>query len=143
VQYSEKELLEEIARRHADTHYREGKTMSEMELPVEAMRGHRAADRAPALADEAGREGVPRCGKRTPLRARDRERAVKSLAGLVTFPRNDRSCEECQYGFYPVDRLLMLPEEGDLTSEPERRVPDFAVNDVYGDCTARRDLHKG
>ncbi|HTP30418.1 MAG TPA: hypothetical protein VMK12_32770 [Anaeromyxobacteraceae bacterium] len=34
-QYSEKDLLEEIARRHADKHFREGMTMSEMELSVE------------------------------------------------------------------------------------------------------------
>ncbi len=40
-EYSEKELLEEIARRQADAHYREGMTMSEMELSVEAMHGHR------------------------------------------------------------------------------------------------------
>ena len=41
-QYSEKELLEEIARRHADAHYREGMTMSAMELSAEATPGHRA-----------------------------------------------------------------------------------------------------
>jgi len=35
----------------------------------------------------------------------------------------------------------MLPEEGGLTSELERRVLDFAVNDVYGECAARWELH--
>ena len=42
---------------------------------------------------------------------------------------------------YPVDRLLSLPEEGELTSEMEKRVLDFAINDVYGECAARWNLH--
>ena len=144
-QYSEKDLLEEIARRHADTHYREGMTMSEMELSVEAMHGHREPSIALMLSrmkpEKPTAKACPRCGKRTPVRARDRERTVKSLAGLVTFQRNYHYCEQCKYGFYPVDRLLMLPEEGDLTSELERRVLDFAVNDVYGECASRWELH--
>ena len=40
-----------------------------------------------------------------------------------------------------MDRLLDLPEEGELTSEMEKRVLDFAVNDVYGECAARWSLH--
>jgi hypothetical protein len=47
------------------------------------------------------------------------------------------SGSQCQHGFYPVDRLLDLPEEGELTSEMEKRVLDFAVNDDYGECEAR------
>ncbi len=78
-----------------------------------------------------------------PVKARDRERTVKSLAGMVTFKRNYHYCEKCEYGFYPVDRLLDLPEEGELTSEVEKRVLDFAVNDVYGECEARWRLHYG
>jgi hypothetical protein len=31
--------------------------------------------------------------------------------------------------------------EGELTSEMEKRVLDFAINDVYGDCAARWKLH--
>ena len=75
------------------------------------------------------------------MKARDRERTVKSLAGPVTFKRNYHYCEKCQHGFYPVDRLLGLPEEGELTSEVEKRVLDFAVNDVYGECADRWELH--
>lgn len=75
------------------------------------------------------------------MKARDRERTVKSLAGPVTFKRNYHYCEKCEYGFYPVDRLLDLPEEGELSSEMEKRVLDFAVNDVCGECAARWSLH--
>jgi hypothetical protein len=145
-QFSEKELVEELARRHADEHFRDGMTMSEMELSVEtATRG----DREPSIAlmlsrmkpEKPTAKACPRCGQRTPVKARDRERTVKSLAGPVTFKRNYHYCEKCQHGFHPMDRLLGVPEEGELTSEMEKRVLDFAVNDVYGECAARWELH--
>lgn len=86
-------------------------------------------------------KACPRCGKRVAVKARDRERAVKSLVGPVTFKRNYHYCERCKHGLYPVDRLLDLPEEGELSSEMEKRAVDFAVNDVYGECAARWSLH--
>jgi hypothetical protein len=145
-QFSEKELVEELARRHADKHFRDGMKMSEMELSVdEATRG----DREPSIAlmlsrmkpEKPTAKACPKCGKRVPVKARDRERPVRSLAGLVTFKRNYHYCEECKYGLYPVDRLLDLPEQGELTGEVEMRALDFAVNDVYGDGAARWNLH--
>ena len=54
------------------------------------------------------------------MKARDREHTVRSLSGPITFKRNYHYCEECKYAFYPVDRLLNLPEEGELTSEMEK-----------------------
>jgi len=145
-QFTEKELLEEVARRHADKHFREGMTMSEMELSVEELK---AGTGEPSIALMLSRmkpekptgKACPRCGRRIAVKARDRERTVKSLSGLLTFKRNYHYCERCQHGFYPVDRMLGLPEEGELTSEMERRVLDFAVNDVYGEGAARWSLH--
>ncbi len=145
-QFSEKELVEELARRHADKHFREGMTMSEIELSVEELK---AGTGEPSVAlmlsrmkpEKPTAKACPKCGKRIPVKARDRERTVQSLSGPVTFKRNYHYCEKCQYGFYPVDRLLSLPEEGELTSELEKRVLDFAVNDVYGECEARWSLH--
>ncbi len=145
-QFSEKELLEEIARRHADKHFREGMTMSEIELSVEELK---AGTGEPSVAlmlsrmkpEKPTAKACPKCGKRIAVKARDRERTVKSLSGPVTFKRNYHYCGKCQYGFYPVDRLLGLPEEGELTSEMEKRVLDFAINDVYGECAARWSLH--
>ena len=145
-QYSEQELLGEIARRHADKHFRDGMTMTEIELSVEELK---AGTGEPSVAlmlsrmklEKPTAKACPRCGKRTAVKARGRERTVRSLAGLVTFKRNYHYCERCKYGFYPVDRLLGLPEEGELTSEMEKRVLDFAVNDVYGECAARWRLH--
>jgi hypothetical protein len=146
-QFSKAELLAELGERLADEKFHEGMTMSEMELAAEEMARRDAAP--PPVAAMLSRmkpekptgKACPKCGKRIPVKARERERTVKSLAGLVTFKRNYHYCEKCQYGFYPVDRLLGLPEEGELSSELEKRVLDFAVNDVYGECAARWSLH--
>lgn len=140
------ELLRELARRNADKHFREGMTLTEMELSVEAMvHGHREPSIALMLSrmkpEKPTAKACPKCGKRTPVKTRDRERTVRSLSGPVTFKRNYHYCEACKAGFYPVDRMLDLPEEGELTSELEKRVLDFALNDVYGECAARWGLH--
>jgi hypothetical protein len=145
-QYTKQELLEEIARRHADEKFREGMTMSDIELAAEELKGA-AGEPSVALMlsrmkpEKPTAKACPKCGRRVAVKARDRERTVRSLSGPVTFKRNYHYCEKCQYGFYPVDRRLGLPEEGELTSEMEKRVLDFAVNDVYGECAARWSLH--
>jgi len=144
--FSEKDLVEELARRHAEREYRDGMTMSDIEVAAEKLK---ADTGPPSVAlmlsrmkpEKPTAKACPRCGKRTPVKARDRERTVRSLSGPVTFKRNYHYCESCEYGFYPVDRLLDLPEEGELTSEMEKRVLDFAVNDVYGECASRWSLH--
>ncbi len=145
-QFSEKELLEEIARRHADKHFRDDMTMSDMELAVESWKAESddaalAAMLRKVKPEKPTAKVCPKCGKRVPVKARDRERTVTSLSGPITFKRNYHYCEKCEYGFYPVDQRLGLPEEGELTSELEKRVLDFAVNDVYGECAARWTLH--
>src|SRR2546428_12908731 len=144
--FSKNELLEELARRHADEVYRDDMTMSEMELAVEKLKGDSGDPGIEALLrrmkpEKPTGKACPKCGKRIPVKVRDRERTVRSLAGPVTFKRNYHYCDECKCGFYPVDRLLNLPEEGELTSEMEKRVLDFAINDVYGECAARWNLH--
>lgn len=146
TEVSDSELLKELARRHAEKVFREGMTMSEMELAVEAMVGsHREPSIRLMLSrmkpEKPTAKACPKCGGRTPVKVKDRERTVRSLSGPVTFRRNYHYCEKCEVGFYPVDRMLDLPEEGELTSEFEKRVLDFAVNDVYGECAARWALH--
>ena len=145
-QFTDKELLEEVARRHADKHFREDMTMTDIELAAEELKGEAGVPSVALMLSRMKPEkptgkACPKCGKRVAVKARDRERTVKSLSGPVTFKRNYHYCERCQYGFYPVDRRMGLPEEGELTSEMEKRVLDFAVNDVYGECEARWGLH--
>jgi hypothetical protein len=146
IQFSKEELLAELARRHADETFRDDMTMSDMELAVESWKTQSDDAALAAMLRKLKPEKpttklCPKCGKRVPVKARDRERTVKSLSGPITFKRNYHYCEKCQYGFYPVDQRLGLPEEGELTSEMEKRVLDFGVNDVYGECAARWSLH--
>ncbi len=145
-QYSKKELLEELARRHADEMFHDGMTMSEMDLAAEELKGE-AGEPSVALMpsrmkpEKPTAKLCPKWGKRVAVKARDRERTVRSLSGPVTFKRNYHYCQRCQYGFYSVDQRLGLPEEGELTSEMEKRVLDFAVNNVYGECAVPWSLH--
>jgi hypothetical protein len=83
----------------------------------------------------------PKCSKRVPVKAQDRGRELRTMAGRVTLKRNYHYCDTCQLGFHPLDRALELPEEGELTAEMEKRVLGFALNDVYGECAARWRVH--
>jgi hypothetical protein len=139
------QLVEELARRHVDSADRP-LTMTDMELAVERMA---SGGKPPAIAAMLNRmrpekrtaKACPRCAKRTPVKARDRQRTVESMAGSVTYRRNYHYCADCKHGFYPADRLLGVPEEGALTEELEKRVLDFAVNDVFGEGAARWKMH--
>lgn len=147
--FSADDLQHELVARFADQHFRRGMTMSQMELLVWETHGmeNPAALRAlTALLSRMPLEAptgklCPKCGKRTPVKAKDRERNLRTMAGPITLKRNYHYCEACQLGFYPVDRALELPLEGELTSEMEKRVLDFALNDVYGDCADRWRVH--
>ena len=107
--YTERELIEELARRHADREFRDGMTMSDMELAAEKLKGETGG---PSLALMLSRmkpekptpKACPNCGKRTPVKARDRERTVRTLSGSITFRRNYHYCERCKRGFVVIRR---------------------------------------
>src|SRR4051812_30009915 len=145
--FSKEELVHDLAYRLADEHFRRGMTMSEMELCIDdAFRGENALAALKLFLSRMPIEAptgklCPKCGKRTAVKAKDRERTVRTLVGTVTLTRNYHYCDGCQHGWYPVDRTLELPEEGELTAEMEKRALDFAINDVYGDCADRWRLH--
>lgn len=147
--FSAGDLQHELVARFADEHFRRGMTMSAMELLVwehHGMENPTALRALMALLDRMPLEAstgklCPKCGKRTPAKAKDRERSLRSMAGRLTLKRNYHYCDRCQLGWYPVDRILELPEEGELTSEMEKRALDFALNDVYGDCADRWRIH--
>jgi hypothetical protein len=142
---TDEELVAELARRRAQD-LPEDFTMTDVELAVMGMRDEEEPPKLAAMLarmkpEKPTAKACPRCGKRVAVRARDRERTVRSLAGPVTFRRNYHYCEKCRYGFYPVDRLLDLPEEGELTSEMEKRVLDLAVNGPFEHIAERWSVH--
>ena len=149
VDYSPEELRSELLRRWAVEHYRREMTMSQMELLVWetcGMENPAALRHLGALLSRMPLEKptgklCPKCGKRAPVKAKDRERTLRTMAGSVALTRNYHYCERCSLGFCPLDLLLDLPDAGDLTHEMEKRVADFAVNDVYGQGAERWNVH--
>jgi len=142
---SDEELIAELARRRART-LPESFTMTDVELAVQRLQHDEGPPCVAAMLSRMKPEkptakACPRCGKRVQVRAKDRARTVRSLAGDVTFRRNYHYCTSCDYGFYPVDRLLDLPEEGELTAEMEKRVLDFAVNAPFVHIAERWSVH--
>jgi hypothetical protein len=147
--YSQEQLQAELAARFAAEHHRDGMTMSEMELATweafgmenpAALRGLHALLARMKREKPTGKR-CPQCGQLTPVKAAGRERRLRTMAGAVVLTRNYHYCDRCQLGFYPLDWLLDVPEEGELSREMEKRVLDFAINDVYGECAARWNLH--
>jgi hypothetical protein len=139
------ELVTELARRKMDEHGGE-MTMSEMELTLEELKGETGP---PSIAlmlsrmkpEKSSAKACPRCGKRVPVKAKDRPRTVRSLAGLMTFTRHYHYCEACKHGFYPVDAKLGLPEDGDVTAELEKRILDFGINETFDEAADRWSMH--
>jgi hypothetical protein len=147
--FTAEDLQHELVERFADEHFKRGMTMSQMENLVWEAHGMENPAALRALNSLLRRMPLeaptsklcPKCGRRTPVKAADRDRTLRTMAGTVTLRRNYHYCEKCQLGFYPVDRTLELPEEGELTAEMEKRVLDFALTDVYGDCAKRWRIH--
>jgi hypothetical protein len=147
--YSPEQLHAALMRRWTDEHFTPGMTMSQMELIIWkacGMENPAALRHLTALLERMPLEKptgklCPKCGKRTPVKVKDRERTLRTMAGPVTLKRNYHHCESCQLGFYPLDRALDLPEEGELTREMEKRVLDFGINDVFGQATERWSVH--
>lgn len=145
-EYTEAELAEELIRRRMDAMPAEP-TMTQLEHAASSLledaggKPTVAAMLSQMKPEAPTAKACPRCGKKTPVKARNRERTVESVSGPVTFRRNYHYCKACKCGFYPVDLLLGLPESGDLTSEMEKRVLDFAVNGPFEQGAERWLVH--
>lgn len=146
TEFSKQELLAELAKRQADEGFEEGMTLAEMEQGIERWKYQAGA---PTLAEmlrrrkpeTAAAKPCPKCGKRVRVKVKARERQVTTLSGSVTLKRNYHYCGDCQLGFYPLDAVLGLAEDGELSPEMEKRVLDFGVNDVFAEIPKRWSTH--
>src|SRR5690606_8203830 len=110
--YSPDELQAELLRRWTDAHFKPGMTMSQMELTTKAAHGMENPAALRALSTLLSRfpkekttaKLCPMCGKRAPVKAPQRERTLRTMAGKLTLQRNYHYCKHCQLGFYPMDR---------------------------------------
>jgi hypothetical protein len=83
----------------------------------------------------------PKCGRPVPVKARNRPRHILTVAGEVRLSRNYHHCPSCEFGFYPRDRELNLPESGEVSDAMERRILDFGVNDTFESVAERWRIH--
>jgi hypothetical protein len=113
-----------------------GGELSKIELEIEsekaAMGARLMTNRLGRLPPETGGpKACPWCGRKVRVRRRDVPRTFRTMSGEHTYSRNYHHCEKCGKGFYPMDKFLGLPEHGELSTEVEKRVADFGINDGF------------
>lgn len=141
---SDAELVEELARRRVA---RGGDLdLDAIESFVEGTQSQIGEDTLAATVAALPPEGsaakpCPKCGKLVPVKTHNRVRHVLTTAGELRLARNYHHCRRCRHGFYPRDRELKLPEEGELSNAMERRVLDFGVNDTFESAAQRWSIH--
>jgi hypothetical protein len=143
---SVEELLALAAQREAESNPL--RNMTEMELAGEAI-GERFKEevlrsrilRMPV--EDNTPKSCPLCGRLVPVKAQRKKRSLRALSGAIRFERNYHYCKHCRSGFYPRDIELGLPAKGRITSEFERRIADFGLNDPFEQSAERFTLHYG
>ena len=119
-------------------------SLTNMELGLEIASKHLMGSeiqRQLEMPESPASKKCPSCGKRARVRARNKPRAVRTLAGEVTYKRDYYYCDGCSRGFYPRDLELGVPANGELSSEVERRIIDFGINDPDAQAAQRFNMH--
>ena len=121
-------------------------TVDAMETALEVLKtqlGQQGVDKL--LSDLPPEDDSPKpcpcCGRATPVQQKGVGRSFEALSGTHTLSRNYHYCRKCKQGFYPRDAELGLPQEGKVSVKLEARLLDFAVNDPFGHCAERWEVH--
>jgi len=134
-----KEMGRELARRRAGSG----------ELRLDAIESYIEVDQRDVAQEELAAvvEGLPpedqrpkacpNCAALVPVKARNRESHLMTIAGEPRLSRNYHYCKACQLGFCPRDIELQLPEEREVSDAMEKRILDFAVNTSFGESAER------
>ena len=142
--FSTEMLLKELERRQIEGAEAD-MTAMELELEAEgALRNSRTMGEYLRLHSErenCDSKACPKCGKKVPVKVRSRTRKVRTIAGEHRFARNYHYCATCRHGFYPLDHALGLAGEGEATTELEKRILDFGVNDTFEGAAQRWNVH--
>jgi hypothetical protein len=144
---SDTELFREFAREVARRRTASGKVNLDAieSFTQEAQRAMGEETLAAAIAalppEDATPKPCPKCGKPVLVKARNRPRHILTIAGELRFSRNYHHCSGCESGFYPRDRELNLPEDGEISDAMERRILDFGVNDTFDSAAERWSIH--
>jgi hypothetical protein len=143
---SDAELVRQFAQELARRRGRAGATLDDIETMAEQL-GRATEEELQAASIEAlgpedgASKPCPKCGDLVPVKARNRVRHFMTLAGELRLSRNYHHCKKCQLGFYPRDRELNLPEEGEVSDAMEKRILDFGMNGAFAEAAERWDIH--
>jgi hypothetical protein len=144
---SDAELVKEVAAELARRRAADGRsTLEAIETMAEDF-GHHAGEEIQAATIEAlapedsTPKPCPKCGKKVPVKVRNRVRHFLTVAGELRLSRNYHYCNHCQRGFCPRDAELKLPEEGEVSDAMERRILDFGVNTSFSEAAQRWAIH--
>ncbi len=158
--YSEAELLAELLKRqeakpgnsgcgHLDPAESDLGPMYEAEVSLEAIgrqvsqEGFEAWLEQQQQTETDDAKPCPRCGRKTPVKARKRRRTLHALHGSYSYRRHYHHCDFCKHGFYPLDMVIGAPEDGQASAALNARGLDFAVNAPYGEAAERFEMHYG
>jgi hypothetical protein len=138
-----REFARELARRRAGS---AGLDLEAIELFAEGAQQQLGEETLAATVAALPPEGsaakpCPKCGGPVPVKVHNRVRHILTTAGELRVSRNYHHCSACGLGFYPRDRELGLPEEGEVSDSMERRILDFGVNDSFESAAQRWDIH--
>ena len=140
---SDAELVQELARRQVARGSLDLDAIESFVGGVQSEMGEAAlAATVAALPPEGSTaKSCPKCGKAVPVKTHNRVRHILTTAGELHLTRNYHYCRRCRLGFYPRDRELNLPEEGEVSNAMERRILDFGVNDTFDSAAERWSIH--
>jgi len=144
---SDEELVAELAQRRAEGRLEMDNLAFELSTEADARQaGARAMQAyldAQAAQQSTASRPCPRCGAACRVRRRLVVRTVRSRHGEHQLARHYHYCQACAYGFYPLDAVLGLSDEGDLTSRMEQVVLDLGLHGTFEESAERFALHHG
>jgi len=148
-EYSEEELMAELARRAAQRLPEQDGYEAELQLEQQGRQfnyeRYEAYLRRLQQRERKRRSApCPRCGKPVGVRRKAVRRTVQSLWGEHHIERNYHYCSRCRHGFYPLDEQLQLAERGEESRLLGERMLEMAVKDgSYQEAASSFRLHYG
>lgn len=142
---SDEELARELARRRAGC-----LAQTKMLAAEEAVEAHAHRDGEYALQawfelrmreQNTEPKTCPKCGRGVAVKAKDRERTIRTMSAELTLRRHYHYCERCQCGFYPLDIELGLAADGEYSPKMSARILDLGVTSTFDEAARRWSVH--
>jgi hypothetical protein len=97
-----------------------------------------------ASAKEGGKKRFcPKCRKAVPIASKRVQRRVQTLGGEAILRRNYHRCDDCTFGFYPLDIELQLSTQGECSARMAKLILDFGLHGTFESAAVRFTVHHG